>query len=191
MASNTTIDIHQSFLLDLFAKRRSCRSFRKDKLSDEVLEKIIYAGRLAPSAHGSEDTFTIQIEDQEARKRIEERTSMFIGGFKDPFYRAPHVLAVLSLRDANTGCGAFDGALVLGNMMFAAAALGVGSCWINTAQLDTMTDDSVLLSLMASKGFGSVAFDGIGYLALGYPASDDFFKQPRKVPRYSNRTIKI
>ena len=123
-------------------------------MSDEVLEKIIYAGRLAPSAHGSEDTLTIQIEDQEARKRVEERTSMFMGGFKDPFYGAPHILAVLSLRDANTGCGAFDGALVLGNMVLAAAALGVGSCWINTAQLDTMTNDGCLLSLMASKGFG-------------------------------------
>ena len=191
MASNATMDIYQQLLLDLFAKRRSCRSFRKDKLSDEVLEKIIYAGRLAPSAHGSEDTFTIQIENQEARKRIEERTSMFMGGFKNPFYGAPHVLAVLSLRDTKTGCGAFDGALVLGNMMLAAAALGVGSCWINTAQLDTMTDDSVLLSLMEARGFGSNAFDGIGYLALGYPASDDFFKQPRKAPRYDNRIIKV
>lgn len=37
-----------------------------------------------------------------------------------------------------------------------------------------MADNSVLLSLMASKGFESDVFDGVGYLALGYPASDDF-----------------
>ena len=177
--------------LDLFIKRRSCRNFKSIQVESKILDSIIYAGRLAPSAHGLEDTITLVIEDHDIRKKLEDRTSMFMSGFKNPFYGAPHVLAVLSSMASvsSSGCGYFDGALVLGNMMLAATLLGIGSCWINTAQFDTALNDSILLNLLESKGYGR-EFVGIGYLVLGYPASDQVFNQIPKTPK-QNRILKI
>lgn len=175
--------------LKLFEKRRSCRNFKNEKLSDEILDSIIKAGRLAPSAHGYESTLTVIIESEEAKEKIKARTSMYMGGFPDPFYGAPHVMLVLSFKDDDSGCGNFNGALVLGNMMLAATALGVGTCWINTAQLDTKTEDSVILEIMEKAGYGR-RFDGIGYLVLGYPSEKDFFSKESKIP-CSGRVLKV
>ena len=58
-----------------------------------------------------------------------------IGGFpegKDPFYGAPAVLIVLADKSCPTGI--YDGSLVMGNLMLAAHALGLGSIWIHRAK---------------------------------------------------------
>ena len=47
-------------------------------------------------------------------------------------YGAPTILVVLA--DANAKCAVQDGSLVMGNLMLAAASLGLGSCWINRAR---------------------------------------------------------
>ena len=50
----------------------------------------------------------------------------------DPFYGAPTVLVVLAAKDRPTCVE--DGSLVMGNLMNAAYAVGVGSCWIHRAR---------------------------------------------------------
>lgn len=51
----------------------------------------------------------------------------------DPFYGAPEMLLVCASK---SGFEFFDGSLVIGHMMDAAHSLGLGSCWVNTAQIE-------------------------------------------------------
>lgn len=55
-----------------------------------------------------------------------------MGSKADPFYGAPVVLVVLA--DKNKSTHLYDGSLVMGNLMLAAADLGLGSCWIHRAK---------------------------------------------------------
>ena len=55
-----------------------------------------------------------------------------MGTDTDPFYGAPVVLVVLA--DKNRPTHIYDGSLVMGNLMNAAASLGIGSCWIHRAK---------------------------------------------------------
>ena len=50
----------------------------------------------------------------------------------DPFYGAPVILIVLADKSAPNHV--YDGTLVMGNLMLAAHALGIGSCWIHRAK---------------------------------------------------------
>ena len=165
-------------LVELIKARHSCRSFLPSKVDDATVKEILAAGRCAASAHGTRDTITVIVESKEAREKLEKRVSEFMGGYPQPFYGAPHIAAVLAKKNLRLGCGAFDGALVLGNMMLAAYALGVGSCWINTAQYDTSDKNhSVLLEITRTQLNLGDEWDGVGYLAFGYPADKDFFNK--------------
>ena len=62
-----------------------------------------------------------------------------IGGFStDPFYGAPCMLIVLADKQYPTAL--YDGTLVMGNLMLAAHALGLGSCWIHRAKEEFETE---------------------------------------------------
>jgi nitroreductase len=70
-----------------------------------------------------------------------------------------------------------DGSLVLGNLMTAAASLGVGSCWINRAkELFEMPEGKALL---AKWGLPET-LRGVGNCILGYPEGEIPAPRPRK-----------
>ena len=73
--------------------------------------------------------------------------------------------------------GVPDGSLVLGNMMLAAHAVGLGSCWINREREMFATEEGK--ALMAALGLPE-GLIGIGALALGYPAAPPRDPKPRK-----------
>ena len=73
-----------------------------------------------------------------------------------------------------------DGALVMGNMMNAAHALGLGSCWINRARQEFETDEGkAILKSLGIEG----DYEGIGHLIVGYPDGDAPKPAPRKPGR--------
>ena len=75
----------------------------------------------------------------------------------------------------------YDGALVLGNMMNAAHAIGLGSCWINREREMFSSEEGKALMKELGLPEGLV---GIGALALGYPASFPQTVKPRKENYY-------
>ena len=104
-----------------------------------------------------------------------------IGGWDegfDPFYGAPAVLIVLADKSSyNHVC---DGALAMGNMMLAAHALGLGSCWINRARQEFDTEEGrEILRAIGVEG----DYEGIGHCIVGYPEGD----APEAKPRKENR----
>ena len=73
-----------------------------------------------------------------------------------------------------------DGSLVMGNLMNAAAALGVGSCWINRA-METF-DLPEGKALLAKWGLGE-NWKGVGNCILGYTDKDVLRDMTRKEGR--------
>ena len=111
--------------------RRSIRAFKPDMLPRETIDAIIEAGLHAPSGMNTQNTVIIAITDKETRDRLSRDNAAVMGTDRDPFYGAPVVLVVLAEKGRRTYI--HDGALVMGNLMLAAHALGVGSCWIHRA----------------------------------------------------------
>ena len=93
----------------------------------------------------------------------------------DPFYGAPDLLVVLANKDIPTYI--YDGSLVMGNMMNAAADLGVASCWIHRAKEEFESEEGkAILKKLGIEG----NYEGIGNLILGYAAKPAAEAAPRK-----------
>lgn len=73
--------------------------------------------------------------------------------------------------------GLQDGSCVLQNMMLAAHALGLGSCWINREiQMFSMPEGKQLMQKMGlPEGLA-----GVGAISLGYEAAEPAAPKPRK-----------
>lgn len=152
-------------ILTAMKERRSIRKFKPDMPSKEDLEKIIEAGRYAANGMGRQATITLAVTDRELRDQI-SADNCKIGGWEegfDPFYGAPAILIVLA--EKNWANRVYDGSLVMGNMMLAAHALGLGSIWIHRAKEEfEMEKYQELLSSLGVSG----EWEGIGHCAVGY-----------------------
>lgn len=148
--------------------RRSCKNFAPDMIGQEELQAIIKAGTYAPTGRGKQSPVIVAVTDKKIRDSISEANRK-IGGWEqgfDPFYGAPVILIVLADKTVNTYL--YDGSLVMGNLMNAAASLGVGSCWIHRAKEEFESDWGK--SLLREWGIEG-EYEGIGHCALGYPLS--------------------
>ena len=112
--------------------RRSARKYTDEMVPDEVLEKICEAGTYAATGMGRQSPIIICVTNKEVRDKLSARNAAVMGRGGDPFYGAPVVCVVLADRSVPTHV--YDGSLVMGNLMNAARALGVGSCWIHRAR---------------------------------------------------------
>ena len=119
-------------VLKVLKERRSIRAFRPEPLKKEDLDAIVEAGLYAPSAKNLQSTKLVVVRDAAVLARLERLNSRILGTPEGtPFYGAPEAIVVLS--DSEYPNWLQDGSLVMGNLMNAAAALGIGSCWINRA----------------------------------------------------------
>ena len=112
--------------------RRSCRAYKDEPVSDDAIYNIVRAGLYAPSGMGRQSAIVVVVTDKAVRDQL-SRMNAEIAGMKegDPFYGAPVVLVVLADRTVPTHVE--DGALMMGNLLNAAHAEGLGSCWIHPA----------------------------------------------------------
>ena len=112
--------------------------------------------------------------------RIDAMNAAILGS-PHPFYGAPTIVLVFGSDPAVWANSVPDGSLVLGNMMLAAHAVGLGSCWINRERQMFATPEGK--ALMAELGLPE-GLVGIGALALGYPAAFPPSVKPRKENYY-------
>ena len=94
---------------------------------------------------------------------------------KKPFYGAQDLILVLV--DKSVPSYLYDGALIMGNLMNAASALGVSSCWIHRAK--EVFDSAEGKAILAELGIEG-EWEGIGHCILGYRAGDEPQPKPRK-----------
>lgn len=144
-------------------ERRSIRRYKAEQVESETLDAIIKAGLHAPSAMNRQPTKLLVIRDKAIIAELSRLNAGFMGRDIDPFYGAPTVVVVLA--DKTVPAYIQDGSLVMGNLMNAAFALGVDSCWINRAR--EVFDTEYGRALLRSNGI-SDDYVGIGNCILGY-----------------------
>ena len=155
--------------------RRSCRAYRPELIEEEKLNAIIEAGTYAATGMGRQSPIIIAVTDRAMRDRLSKMNAAILGADTDPFYGAPELLIVLA--DRNIPTHVYDGSLVMGNLMNAAADLGVASCWIHRAKEEFDSEEGkAILKDLGIEG----DYEGIGNLILGYAAQPEAAPAPRK-----------
>ena len=169
--------------LKALTERRSCRSYKPDPIPEEILDRILEAGTFAATGMGKQSPVMIAVTDRETRDRLSRMNAAVMGAGTDPFYGAPVVIVVLA--DRNVPTFLYDGSLVMGSLMLAAHALGVGSCWIHRAKEEFDSEEGkALLQSLGIEG----DYEGIGHCILGWPAD----AEPRPAaPRKHNYIYRV
>ena len=145
-------------------ERRSIRKFKPEVPKKEDLEQIIEAGLYAANGMGRQAAIVVAVTNREIIEKLSKVNAEIWGkeGI-DPFYGAPAILIVLAEKDWRNA--AYDGSLVMGNLMLAAHSLGLGSIWINRAKQEfEMEEWKAWLKSIGVEG----EWEGIGHCAVGY-----------------------
>jgi len=137
-------------LLDSILTRRSIRRYRKKKIPGEILEKILEAGRQAPSAGNRQPWHFIVITDDEIKQELSHgRWNTFVSDSAVTIVGCAYIGDSYSLKWST-----IDTTIALQNMVIAAWAVGVGSCWVGDFQeeevkrLLNIPDDWKVISLI-------------------------------------------
>ena len=161
--------------LKTLKSRRSCRAYKAEHVEEEKLNAIIEAGTYAPTGMGKQSPIILVIKDQEIRNKLAKLNAAAMGMEIDPFYGAPELIVVLADKTMPTYL--YDGSLVMGNMLNAAADLGVASCWVHRAKEEFESEEGkAILKKLGIEG----DYEGIGNLILGYAAKPAGEAAPRK-----------
>ncbi|WP_309492096.1 nitroreductase family protein [Candidatus Hecatella orcuttiae] len=121
-------------VLEAIRTRRSIRSYKKEEVKDEDLNRLLEAGRWAPSAGNVQPWEFIVVKRGEAKAKLAQAAlnQRFIA-------EAPVVIVVCAdLQRASWAYGERgetlyclqDTAAAVQNMLLAAHALGLGTCWV-------------------------------------------------------------
>lgn len=157
--------------------RRSIRKYKPDMIPEDVLNRIIEAGTYAATGMGKQSPIIIAVTNKEIRDKFSKMNAEIMGVDSDPFYGAPVVLIVLADKARPTYV--YDGSLVMGNLMLAAHAEGVGSCWIHRAKEEfESAEGKAFLKSLGIEG----DYEGIGHCVLGYTDGEE----PKAMPRKEN-----
>ena len=148
--------------LELAKARYSVRSFKDQPIEDEKLNRILEAGRIAPTACNNQPQKIYVAKSEDARKKLASVCRCT--------FDAPVILVVCydRTRDWKTGLmpgsesGETDAAIVCTHMMLQAAELGLGSCWVGWFNADQVSE---VLGLPENVTVSAL-------LPIGYPADD-------------------
>ena len=162
-------------LLDIKA-RRSCRKYLDQQISDEQLDAILEAGTWAATGMGMQSPIMIVVQDKPTLAKLSKLNGEVKGTTADMLYGAP--TCVIVLADRNRPTCVEDGTLVLGNLMLAAHAVGVSSCWIHRArEVFDSEEGKAMLREWGVEG----DYIGVGHCILGYAAENGVAPaKPRK-----------
>ena len=163
--------------------RRSVRKYEDRQVPDELLDNLLEAGLYAPSGMNTQGVRLVAVRDKETRDLLSKLNAAVMGRDADPFYGAPCVIVVLADPEIYGGW-VEDGALAMGNLLNAAHAMGLGSCWIHRAR--QVFDSPEGKELLKKWGLPE-HLRGVGNCILGYPAGD----APKAAPRKEGRIVKI
>ena len=161
--------------LENLKTRRSIRAYQDSVPDMNLLKQVIEAGTYAPTGKGSQSPIIVAVTDRETRDYLSKLNAGIMGTSGDPFYGAPAVLVVLADKSVPTYL--YDGSLVMGNLLNAAHAIGLGSCWIHRAkEVFDSEEGKALLKKWGIEG----DYEGIGNCIIGYPAQEAPQPKPRK-----------
>lgn len=168
-------------VIEAIHQRRSCKAYTPELPPRELLDQVVEAGLWAANGRGLQSPIVVEVTNKELRDRLSRMNAEVMGADPakaDPFYGAPAVLVVLAPKDVPTYV--YDGSLVMGDLMLAAHALGLGSCWIHRAKQEFESDEGK--AILAELGIEG-DYEGIGHCVVGYPAKELPAPKPRREGR--------
>lgn len=194
------MDVMQTIL-----HRRSIRRFDTRQIEEEALQQILQAGLYAPSAGGRQGVIFAVCQDREVNQRLGKikransnpriATATSYISHEQPsiaddhklinaFYDAPTVITLFAPKDFLFSVD--DCAVAAENMMLAADALSVGSCYIGQGW--TAFADPYRQEILRQWNIPTDRY-AVMQLLLGYPREGD--KHPVPKPRKEGRVIRI
>ena len=145
-------------ILDIIKKRQSVRSYLDREIPEELLNKVLEAGRLAPSATNRQPWKFIVVKDKELKKQlvpacknqrfVGEASVVIVGCATDPSYKMGNGDYSYSV----------DLAIALDHISLQATDLGLGTCWIGA-----FYQDKVKEALDIPEDLNVVALMPLGY----------------------------
>lgn len=175
--------------LEVIKSRRSVRSYAQEQIPEESLQEIIEAGLYAPSGNNQQSWHFTVIQDKKLLMKLNYETKDVLARSDNPFLQrvgnneeldifngAPTVIIVSGkVADANSpvNCAAASE-----NMMIAAQALGIGSCYIISVSYLFGGDEAEYFSKKIEIPEGYQVYNAI---LLGYANEDEIAPAaPRK-----------
>jgi nitroreductase len=144
-------------ILEVIKTRRSIRRYTREPISEEKINKILEAGRWAPSASNSQPWKFIVLRSQEVKKKLADTLPW--GRFLS---QAALGIAVTINPTASTH-PVEDGAAATQNILLEAHSLGLGACWIGTYGSAHEPNAKKVLNMSQGQRLLSV-------IAVGHPA---------------------
>lgn len=147
--------------IELAEKRCSIRGYKDDPVQEELLNEVLQAGNLAPTAKNLQPFHFIVVRDD---ARLDELAK----SYPAPFFREAPVVIVICVEPAkgwirertdHKNYSEVDAAIAIDHMTLAATDLGLGTCWIGAF------DPSVVRDVMGLPD----DVEPIAMLPLGYP----------------------
>ena len=187
--------------------RRSTRKYKPDPVEPEKLEKVIEAGRYAPSGGNNQTSHFLVVQSAEvlgklaslaetafARMEADENTypslrSSILQSKKGGYvftYHAPVLVVVANRKDYGNNMA--DSVAAIENMMIAANALDLGSCYIN--QLYWLNDEPAMLAYLQELGMKENE-RVYASMALGYAATEDGLPVRKPLERKGNEVTLV
>lgn len=146
--------------IEAIRKRRSIRDYKDKSIPKDVLCNLVDAARFAPTARNVQPWEFVVITNPETLKKLGElaENGRFIASGK----------ACIVVFCSDTKYYLEDGCAATENILIAATALGIGSCWVAGDKKPYCGEVSKLLNVPA-------VFRLVSLVALGYPKSENRF----------------
>jgi nitroreductase len=165
-------------LAELILKRRTIRQFGPKPVTPESLERIVNAGRLAPSAANQQPLEFIAVDREDLRKKIypglKFAAAIAPAGFPRPGNEPKAYIITLVNTKIREKMFEYDVGAAMENMSLAALAEGIASCWLLSVDRPAVAE---LLGIPGDYKIDSV-------LALGYPAQESKEEVLTDTPKY-------
>ena len=147
-------------MLNVIKNRYSVRAYQDRPVESEVLQTVLEAARLAPSARNMQDWRFVVVQDAALRQRL-----MAAANNQTFVAQAPVVIACCATQpDYVMRCGQraapIDVAIAIDHMTLQAVEEGLGTCWIGSFYEDQVKE---ILGIPDEVAV-------IELLTLGYPA---------------------
>ena len=161
--------------LEVLTHRRAIRKFKPDPVPEDLLQAVLEAGTYAPTGGGTQGVQIIVVETPENLAAVKALNAGVMNRSGDPYYGAPVVLLILETDKCFTH--ELDGAAVCTNLLNAAYACGLGSCWIHRCKQMFQSEEGK--ALLRKWGLPDTLV-GVASIALGFQDCEDPTPKPRK-----------
>lgn len=146
---------------ELAESRYSVRKFTDERLSDDVIAKILHAGHVAPTGCNNQPQRILVLNTPESIEKLKDCTRCH--------FNAPTAMLICYNKEESwyrpydgAPCGPMDASIVTTHMMLQAQELGVGTTWVMHFRPEAMREAYSIPENI----------EPIALLVMGYPAVD-------------------